>query len=133
MKITTIIIGLLLTHVAAIAAPRAHQESTDRVAALETRIETLEKQLAPLLQQQETSTKPAKSPPEPANVFLQITTATLANNFIPLKHYITKRRSIGPPQKRNRSSKPFKPIFQKQTAPAVPYSVIASSSLMMKK
>ena len=53
MKTTTIIIGLLLPHVAAIAAPRAHQESTDRVAALETRIETLEKQLAPLLQQQE--------------------------------------------------------------------------------
>ena len=62
MKTTTIIIGLLLPHVVAIATPRAHQESTDRIAALEARIETLEKQLAPLLQQQERLNQARKEP-----------------------------------------------------------------------
>ena len=62
MKTTTIIIGLLLPHVVAIATPSAHQESTDRIAALEARIETLEKQLAPLLQQQERLNQARKEP-----------------------------------------------------------------------
>ena len=53
MKTKTIIIGFLLQYVTAIAAPPAHQASTDRIAALEARIEALEKQLAPLLQKQE--------------------------------------------------------------------------------
>lgn len=63
MKITTIIIGLLLTLLAAIAdPPPAHQSSTDRIATLEVRIEALEKQLNPLLQQQKNLNKARKEP-----------------------------------------------------------------------
>ena len=62
MKITTIIIGLLLTLCIAIAAPPAHQVSVDRIAALEVRIEALEKQLNPLLQQQKNLNKARKDP-----------------------------------------------------------------------
>ena len=62
MKTKTLIIGLLLPHIAAIADLPAHQASTDRIAALEARIETLEKQLAPLLQQQEHLNQARKEP-----------------------------------------------------------------------
>ena len=62
MKTKTIIIGFLLPYVAAIADPPAYQASTDRIAAVEARIEALEKQLAPLLQQQEHLNQARKEP-----------------------------------------------------------------------